>query len=292
MGTTVDCRATQLIDGDGGFNNIGLDNFIKTSNMASCGLSYAVVAIMGPQSGGPQFDPCNCDQSGMEPPDDKTDPRTKLGKSTLLNHLFQTSFNEMDALKGRSQTTKGIWIGKCTGIEPCTIAMDLEGTDGRERGEFAEVSFEDNLYLSAPFSLDEIDVSLANCDGKKRPGPDVSFVFQCYSLPCNFASFSVTLIPKVDSLLMISDFRLISLLGSLYKLVAKVLAGRLASVMNKLISRNQSTFIKDLHLVDVVVAVNEIIDLTKKSGQECLIFKVYFEKTYDSVSCRFLEYMM
>ncbi|MCH89772.1 ROOT HAIR defective 3 GTP-binding family protein [Trifolium medium] len=51
MATTVDCRATQLIDGDGGFNNTGLDNFIKTSNMASCGLSYAVVAIMGPQSG-------------------------------------------------------------------------------------------------------------------------------------------------------------------------------------------------------------------------------------------------
>lgn len=35
----------------------------------------------------------------------------------------------------RSQTTKGIWIAKCVGIEPCTIGMDLEGTDGRERGE-------------------------------------------------------------------------------------------------------------------------------------------------------------
>ena len=35
----------------------------------------------------------------------------------------------------RSQTTKGIWIAHCVGIEPCTIAMDLEGTDGRERGE-------------------------------------------------------------------------------------------------------------------------------------------------------------
>lgn len=35
----------------------------------------------------------------------------------------------------RSQTTKGIWIAKCVGIEPCTVAMDLEGTDGRERGE-------------------------------------------------------------------------------------------------------------------------------------------------------------
>ncbi|XP_070663069.1 BEACH domain-containing protein C2-like isoform X2 [Malus domestica] len=57
------------------------------------------------------------------------------GKSTLLNHLFWTKFREMDAYGGRSQTTKGIWIARCVGIELCTIAMDLEGTDGRERGE-------------------------------------------------------------------------------------------------------------------------------------------------------------
>ncbi|MCI32546.1 RNA-directed DNA polymerase (Reverse transcriptase), partial [Trifolium medium] len=62
--------------------------------------------------------------------------------------------------------------------------------------------------------------------------------------------------------------------------------------MDKLISRNQSAFIKGRHLVHEVVAVNEIIDLAKKSGQECLIFKVDFEKAYDSVSWSFLEYMM
>ncbi|RRT51529.1 hypothetical protein BHE74_00000231 [Ensete ventricosum] len=41
----------------------------------------------------------------------------------------------MDAFRGRSQTTKGIWLARCADIEPCTIVMDLEGTDGRERGE-------------------------------------------------------------------------------------------------------------------------------------------------------------
>jgi protein SEY1 len=37
----------------------------------------------------------------------------------------------------RSQTTKGIWLElvKAKNIEPCTLVMDLEGTDGRERGE-------------------------------------------------------------------------------------------------------------------------------------------------------------
>ncbi|KAF4373690.1 hypothetical protein G4B88_030033 [Cannabis sativa] len=102
------CYSTQLIDGDGVFNVTGIDSFVKEVKLAECGLSYAVVSIMGPQSS---------------------------GNSTLLNNLFNTNFKEMDAFRGRSQTTKGIWLAKCAGIEPCTLVMDLEGTDGRERGE-------------------------------------------------------------------------------------------------------------------------------------------------------------
>lgn len=42
----------QLIDGDGVFNASGLDNLTKAVKLAECGLSYAVVSIMGPQSSG------------------------------------------------------------------------------------------------------------------------------------------------------------------------------------------------------------------------------------------------
>ncbi|XP_004293731.1 PREDICTED: protein ROOT HAIR DEFECTIVE 3 homolog 2 [Fragaria vesca subsp. vesca] len=126
-----DCYATQLIDGDGGFNAAGLDRFVKEAKVIDCGLSYAVVAIMGPQSS---------------------------GKSTLMNQLFHTKFREMDAFTGRSQTTKGVWIAKCVGIEPCTIGMDLEGTDGRERGE-DDTTFEKQ---SALFALAVSDIVLIN----------------------------------------------------------------------------------------------------------------------------------
>ncbi|KAJ0081002.1 hypothetical protein Patl1_11822 [Pistacia atlantica] len=126
--------STQLIDGNGNFNVEGLDNFVRTTKLADCGLSYAVVAIMGPQSS---------------------------GKSTLLNHLFHTNFREMDAFRGRSQTTKGIWLAKCVGIEPFTIAMDLEGTDGRERGE-DDTAFEKQ---SALFALAIADIVLINMPG-------------------------------------------------------------------------------------------------------------------------------
>jgi hypothetical protein len=38
--------------------------------------------------------------------------------------------------------------------------------------------------------------------------------------------------------------------------------------------------------------VNEVVDFAKKSGKECLIFKVDFEKAYDSVDWSFLDYML
>ncbi|KAJ1279210.1 hypothetical protein BS78_04G138000 [Paspalum vaginatum] len=125
------CFSTQLIDGDGVFNVSGLDKFMKEVKLGECGLSYAVVSIMGPQSS---------------------------GKSTLLNHLFGTNFREMDAFKGRSQTTKGIWLAKAQNIEPCTLVMDLEGTDGRERGE-DDTAFEKQ---SALFALAVSDIVLIN----------------------------------------------------------------------------------------------------------------------------------
>nr|XP_017246024.1 PREDICTED: protein ROOT HAIR DEFECTIVE 3 homolog 2 isoform X2 [Daucus carota subsp. sativus] len=58
----------------------------------------------------------------------------------------------------RNQTTKGIWIAKAVGIEPCTVVMDLEGTDGRERGE-DDTTFEKQ---SALFALAVSDIVLVN----------------------------------------------------------------------------------------------------------------------------------
>ncbi|PNX79577.1 ribonuclease H, partial [Trifolium pratense] len=62
--------------------------------------------------------------------------------------------------------------------------------------------------------------------------------------------------------------------------------------MHPLIASNQSAFIKGRNLVDGVLVVNEVVDLAKRIGKECLIFKVDFEKAYDSVDWGFLEYML
>jgi hypothetical protein len=53
--------------------------------------------------------------------------------------------------------------------------------------------------------------------------------------------------------------------------------------MDTIIAFDQSAFLKGRNLVDGVFVVNEVVELAKKTMRECLIFKVYFEKSYDSV---------
>lgn len=64
------------------------------------------------------------------------------------------------------------------------------------------------------------------------------------SLPKYFASYFGILIPKTKYHFYLGYFKLISLVGSMYKLVAKVLIARLRVVMDKLNSPNQSNSLK------------------------------------------------
>jgi hypothetical protein len=175
------------------------------------------------------------------------------------------------------------------------------------------LSVQDADFLEATFSIGEIEVAVNNSDGLKCSGPDgfnFAFIKEFWSLMRNdirilfdqfhgnecvpkcLLSYFLTLVPKVKSPQCLGDFRPISLLGCIYKLVAKVLATRLASVIGSLIPKTQTAFLKGRQLVEGVVVVNEVIDYAKKTGKDCLILKVDFEKAYDSVDWNFLDYML
>ncbi|KAF9358861.1 Dynamin-like GTPase that mediates homotypic ER fusion [Mortierella sp. AD094] len=96
-------------------------------NLKDAGFNYNLAAVFGSQS---------------------------TGKSTLLNRLFGTNFDVMSE-SARMQTTKGIWISK--GKDMKVLIMDVEGTDGRERGE--DQDFE---RKSALFSVATSEVLIVN----------------------------------------------------------------------------------------------------------------------------------
>lgn len=77
------------------------------------------------------------------------------------------------------------------------------------------------------------------------------------------------------------DYRPISLIGCMYKVLAKLLANRLMKVMSKVISEFQTTFVKNRQILDGVVIANELVEEARRNRKSTLFFKVDFEKAYD-----------
>jgi protein SEY1 len=130
-------HGVQVIDEDKNFN-ADLSAYLNVTKVIPAGFNYHLISVFGSQS---------------------------TGKSTLLNHLFGTQFGVMSEQE-RRQTTKGIWMAKnkkdTSDANGRTMAdnilvMDVEGTDGRERGE--DQDFE---RKSALFALATSEVLIVN----------------------------------------------------------------------------------------------------------------------------------
>jgi hypothetical protein len=117
-----------------------ISKYLSLENVTPAGFNYHLISVFGSQS---------------------------TGKSTLLNHLFGTHFSVMSDAE-RRQTTKGIWMSKNKNEGEGTpdrtlrmadniLVMDVEGTDGRERGE--DQDFE---RKSALFALATSEVLIVN----------------------------------------------------------------------------------------------------------------------------------
>ena len=105
------------------------------------------------------------------------------------------------------------------------------------------------------------------------------------------ASF-LTLIPKKCNTVNIKDFRPISLVGSVYKLLSKLLANRLRAVLDNLISECQNSFVGGRQILDSVLIANECLDSRLKSRLPGVICKHDIEKAYDHVNWEALFYLL
>ncbi|XP_028074729.1 uncharacterized protein LOC114277101 [Camellia sinensis] len=98
----------------------------------------------------------------------------------------------------------------------------------------------------------------------------------------------IALIPKKGGAEDIREFWPISLLGSVYKLLAKVLANRLRGVLEGVVSESQNAFVGGRQILDAMFVANECVNSWVRQGNVGIMCKLDIEKAYDIVNWNFL----
>ncbi|KAJ0589979.1 putative RNA-directed DNA polymerase [Helianthus annuus] len=174
---------------------------------------------------------------------------------------------------------------------------------------FNKLTEEQAKQMVKEFTNKEVKQAIWACGDDKTPGPDgmtfkilkkywkhfepsvMRMLQQLHAYPnipvgCN-ASF-IALIPKVRDPTLVKHFRPISLIGLIYKIFAKILAQRIKPVIPNLVSYTQTGFIEGRCILEGPLIVNEVISWAKGNKKKMFIFKIDFEKAYDSVNWKFL----
>nr|GEX91982.1 RNA-directed DNA polymerase, eukaryota [Tanacetum cinerariifolium] len=209
----------------------------------------------------------------------------------LVNYRKNTLKTELTNLDLVLDIGEGINTDVTKRSDVVRILQDIKKTEAIERFEKPNLSgiqfdreflnkicFEQAVDLEREVSKEEVKRAVWDCGIDKAPGPD-GFTFRFYRhfwnlIECDVIkavkwfflherilsggnSSFITLIPKVSNANVVKDFRPISLIGSVYKIVAKILANHLVLVLGNLVSDTQSTFLKERQFLDGPFILNK-----------------------------------
>jgi exonuclease III len=175
------------------------------------------------------------------------------------------------------------------------------------------VTEEQNKELLRPLVMEEVTEAVKQLPGGKAPGADtipaefyqelwedLEFdIFNFVAEAINQAHISaelninkIALLPKTADRLRIQNYRPISLLNTLYKVVAKVYANRMKPLLHHWILPSQTGFVPNRCILDNIFLAFEAIEWTQENNQDLSMLLLDFEKAYDRVNWTFLRQTM
>jgi exonuclease III len=188
---------------------------------------------------------------------------------------------------------------------------DFLGPDILQHPTVRNAKMPDNLKtdFERPLSSLELDNAVSSLCSSSAGGPDglsVKFVKKYWSvfrhplteyasfcinkggLSQSFATASIKLIPKKGDTGNIKNWRPISLLNVLYKVMSKALNNRLKKVSGKLITRSQKGFVDKRYIQECLINIIETINYGNQNNIQSFCLALDQKKAFDSVSHQFM----
>jgi len=98
----------------------------------------------------------------------------------------------------------------------------------------------------------------------------------------------ITLIPKFGDHARLGNWRPITLLGSLYKILAKMLTRRFQVFLLSIVRPSQTEFVEGRSILDNTFLEQEALDWAEESDQDLVLLLLDFEKAFDKIEWGFL----
>eukprot|EP00253_Pinus_taeda_P031912 PITA_31912 len=176
-----------------------------------------------------------------------------------------------------------------------------------------KISENQRAHLDKAITLEEIEWSLQSMPPDKAPGPDdfTAAFFKCHwdiikkdytrmvrnffskcKMGSNIKSTHLALIPKDPNPQTFDRFRPISLCNVSYKIISKILANRLKSILPSIISENQGGFVPRRQITDNVILIQEAIHSSISRNEKGMVIKLDMANAFDRVNHTFLKAVM
>ena len=173
------------------------------------------------------------------------------------------------------------------------------------------LSEEEKTQLETNISEKELGVALKGLNSKSSPGSDgltagfykffwghikdlvyrsITTAYENGEMSYSQKKAIITLIHKGKDLSKenLNNWRPISLTNTDYKIIAKVLANRLTSVIDKLIDNDQVGFMKGRNISTVIRTIDDTISYLGKTKQPGIIFALDYKAAFDTISKQFI----
>jgi exonuclease III len=174
----------------------------------------------------------------------------------------------------------------------------------------SKLSLDERDTLDSQLTISELDESMEACNIRSAPGIDglsnafikkywqffrvplLNYATECFNkkrLTQNFRSASIKLIPKKGDHAQLKNWRPISLLSNMYKIISRAINNRLNKVVNRIFSRAQKGFNNHRYTQECLINVIETIAHCNHSSINGAVVAVDMAKAFDTLSHDFLR---